>query len=152
MAEGVQPVCMDGNMDSGLVSRLEVVETGRRRWWSDAEKLRIVAESMAGSRLVSATARRHGISRWQLNTWRRQVREGRLVGDEPMDGALAFAPVTLAPDAESAAPGPPAMQDRVTPPELERIEIVLTNGRQLHVGAGIDAGSLARLVAVLERA
>jgi hypothetical protein len=30
---------MDGNMDSGLVSRLEVVETGRRRRWSDAEKL-----------------------------------------------------------------------------------------------------------------
>jgi transposase len=51
---------MDGNIDSGLVSRLEVVETGRRRRWSDAEKLRIVAESMAGPRLVSATARRRG--------------------------------------------------------------------------------------------
>jgi hypothetical protein len=29
---------------------------------------------------------------------------------------------------------------------------VLTNGRRLLVGAGIDLGSLARLVAVLERA
>jgi len=131
-------------MDSGLVSRLEVVEIGRRRRWSDAEKLRIVAESMSGPRLVSATARRHGISRWQLNTWRRQVREGRLVGDAPMDPAPAFAAVTFAPGAEAAAP--------VAPHVPERIEIVLTNGRRLHVGTGIDIGSLARLVAVLEQA
>ena len=139
-------------MDSGMVSRLEVVETGRRRRWSDAEKLRIVAESMAGPRLVSATARRHGVSRWQLNTWRRQVREGRLVGDAGLDPAPAFAAVTLAPEAGPAALAPPAMPDRAPPPDPERIEIVLTNGRRLLVGAGIDAGSLARLVAVLERA
>jgi transposase-like protein len=43
---------MGAHTDS-LVSRLEVVEVGRRRRWSDAEKLRIVAESMAGRRLVS---------------------------------------------------------------------------------------------------
>ena len=139
-------------MDSGLVSRLEVVETGRRRRWSDAEKLRIVAESMAGSRLVSATARRHGISRWQLNTWRRQVREGRLVGDEAMDGVPAFAAVTLAPDAGTAAPAPPVIPDRAPPPDPERIEIVLVNGRRLLVGSDIDAKSLARLVTVLDRA
>ncbi|HBG97314.1 MAG TPA: IS66 family insertion sequence hypothetical protein, partial [Rhodobacteraceae bacterium] len=36
---------MGAHTDS-LVSRLEVVEVGRRRRWSDAEKLRIVAESM----------------------------------------------------------------------------------------------------------
>ena len=143
---------MDGNVDSGLVSRLEGVETGRRRRWSDAETLRIVAESMAGPRLVSATARRHGISRWQLDTWRRQVREGRLVGDAAMDGLPAFAAVTLAPDMETAAPAPPATPDRLPAPDSGRIEIVLTNGRRLLVGAGIDAGSPARLVAVLERA
>ena len=48
---------MDILTDSHHVSRLEVVETGRRRRWSDAEKLRIVEESMAGPQLVSATAR-----------------------------------------------------------------------------------------------
>lgn len=143
---------MDGTIDSGLVSRLEVVETGRRRRWSDAEKLRIVAESMVGPRLVSATARRHGISRWQLNSWRRQVREGRLMGDEPMDGAPAFAAVTLAPEAGTAALAPLAMPDPAPPPMPERVEIVLRNGRRLHVGAGIDVEALARLVAVLDRA
>ena len=47
---------MDILTDSRLVSRLEIVETGRRRRWSDAEKLRIVEESFSGPRLASATA------------------------------------------------------------------------------------------------
>ncbi|MBB4268224.1 hypothetical protein [Roseospira visakhapatnamensis] len=40
------------------VMRLEIVETGRRRQFSDAEKVRIVEESFVGSRQASATARR----------------------------------------------------------------------------------------------
>jgi transposase len=39
--------------------RLEVVETGRRRRWSDDEKLRIVLESLETPRAISSTARRH---------------------------------------------------------------------------------------------
>jgi hypothetical protein len=69
-----------------------------------------------------------------------------------MGAAPAFAAATLAPDGETAAPAAPAMSDRAAPPGPERIEIVLTNGRRLLVGAGVDVGSLARLVAVLERA
>jgi transposase len=56
------------------VEKLAVVETGRRRRWSDEEKLRIVTESFAGPRLASATARRYGISPGQLFTWRRELR------------------------------------------------------------------------------
>jgi transposase len=54
------------------------VETGRRRQWSEAEKLRIVEKSGVGRRQVSATARRHGISRTLLLSWRRARDEGRL--------------------------------------------------------------------------
>lgn len=147
----LQPVYMDGNMDSVLVSRLEVVETGRRRRWSDAEKLRVVAESMAGSRLVAATARRHGISRWQLVTWRRQVLEGRLVGDA--DREPAFAAVTLAAETMPAVPVPSEMTFAGSPPvtEPERVEIVLRSGRRLLVAADIDVVALSRLVVMLER-
>jgi transposase len=56
------------------VEKLAIVETGRRRRWSDDEKLRIVTESLAGPRIASATARRHGISPGQLFTWRRELR------------------------------------------------------------------------------
>ena len=147
----LQPVHMDGNIDSILVSRLEVVETGRRRRWSDAEKLRVVAESMAGSRLVAATARRHGISRWQLVTWRGQLLEGRLVGDA--DREPAFAAVTLAAEPPMALPVAPtsACQGSPSVAESERVEIVLRNGRRLLVGSGTDLDALARLVVMLER-
>ena len=48
-----------------------------RRWTLD-EKQRIVAESYAAPRQVSATARRNGLSASQLFTWRRLARDGRL--------------------------------------------------------------------------
>jgi transposase len=54
---------MDSHKVSTQVERLNVVETGRRRRWSEAEKLKIVMESLQSSRAVSSTARRHGISR-----------------------------------------------------------------------------------------
>jgi transposase len=48
---------MTGHKDSLQIQRLEVVNTGRRRRWTLAEKLRIVEESFQGHRQVSATAR-----------------------------------------------------------------------------------------------
>jgi len=130
---------MDDLKDRSTVSRLEIVELGRRRRWSDAERLRIVEASYAGSRLVSATARAHGISRSLLMTWRRLAREGKLGAE----AGPSFAPVVLA-TAPEAVPEPPS--------GAERMEIVLVNGRRLIVGAGLDAAPLARVVAVLERA
>ena len=62
---------MDSYKHSTKVERLEVIETGRRRRWSDDEKLRIVMESLQTPRAISSTARRHGISRSLLVTWRR---------------------------------------------------------------------------------
>ena len=62
---------MDSHTDSAHFRRLEVVQTGRRRRWSEDEKLRIVLESLQEPRQASATARRHGISPSLLFTWRR---------------------------------------------------------------------------------
>ncbi|WP_271612155.1 transposase, partial [Bradyrhizobium sp. CCBAU 21362] len=61
-------------MDSHTIStlnRLEVVDTGRRRRWSEEEKALMVLESLSEPRLVAATARRYGLSRTLLVTWRR---------------------------------------------------------------------------------
>jgi transposase len=128
------------DLKSGLeIEVLSAAEAARRRPWSETDKLRIVEASFAGPRLVSGTARRHGISRSLLTTWRRQFREGTLGADRQ----ASFAPVLMAPEVASR-------------PEqasgADRIEIVLGNGRRLIVGAGIDASALARVVAVLERA
>ena len=120
---------------------LDVVGTGRRRRWSVAEKVRITEESFAGPRLVSATARRHGMSRSLLSTWRRLHRQGLLPGAET--AVPGFASVTLA----SEPPRGP-----VEPvPDVGRVEIVLRNGRRLVIGAGMDVAALAQLIAVVER-
>jgi transposase len=125
------------------VSRLDVVETGRRRRWSEDEKLRIVAESYAGPRRVASTARRHGISRSLLTMWRRAWRAGMLGGDV----APEFSPVIVAHD---VAPMTPARHDAALQ-TTGRMEIELGNDRRIVVGADVDADALARVLAVLER-
>src|SRR5664279_1777175 len=65
---------MDGHKRSAELERLEVVETGRRRRWSEDEKLKIVLESLQSPRAASSTARRYGISRSLLLNWRRSFR------------------------------------------------------------------------------
>jgi transposase-like protein len=71
---------MDILTDSHPITRLEIVDTGRRRRWSDSEKVRIVEESLSAPRLASVTARRHWNSSQLLFAWRKAYREGR-IGD-----------------------------------------------------------------------
>jgi transposase len=129
---------MDILTDSHHISRLEVVDTGRRRRWSDAEKLRIVEESLSGARLASATARRHGISNQLLFSWRKAYREGRL-GEVSVSG---FVPALVVP--ESGAHG-----ERTTTGS-GRIEIVSATGRRVIVDRDVDVAVLLRIVQALE--
>ena len=125
---------MDSLTDSRPISRLEIVDTGRRRRWRDAEKLRIVEESFSGPRLASATARRHGISRQLLFAWRKAHREGRL------GGVAGFVPAMLVPAQSEKAPGP----------DGSRIEIVSANGRRVLVDCDVDVEGLLRIMRGLE--
>src|SRR5258708_1423818 len=121
---------MDNLTDSRLISRLEVIDTGRRRRWADAAKLRIVEESLAGPRLVSATARRHRISNQLLFSWRKAYREGRLgIG-------AGFVPGTIGPEPEAGSCG--------------RIEIMSTNGLRFLVDCAVDVVALARIMRGLD--
>jgi transposase len=137
----LQPELMDCHKVRS-VSRLEVIETGRRRRWSEDEKLRIVAESYAGPRRVASTARRHGISRSLLTTWRRAWRAG-LLGAHEVPG---FSPVMVSPDPSPLAT--PGHEVRSAVPG--RMEIELANGRRVTVGADVDGEALARVLAALE--
>ena len=133
-------------------STLEVLETGARRRWTLEEKQRIVAESFGAPRVVSATARRHGLSASQLFNWRRQAREGNLLGE---DGGPAFVPAIVAPDSPRAAtvaqmPSPPS-DDAATRPSSGRMVIVLSGGSRVIVGNDVDAAALRRVITALER-
>ena len=65
----------------------------RRRRWSVAEKLEMVAESRQAGITVSLVARRRGISPSQLFTWRRLAEQGALTAtqaEEEVVPASAF--------------------------------------------------------------
>jgi len=68
-------VHLDGS-SVGPVSRLEVLEgPSGRRVRSEAERARIVAESLLPGAQVSEVARKHGATRWQIYDWRRRFRQ-----------------------------------------------------------------------------
>lgn len=137
---------MDDAKFRSRVEVLSVVDKGRRREWTDAEKVRIVEESLRGFRQCAATARRYEISRALLTRWRRDFRAGQLVG-----GARPqFLAVQVEPEPASKASGPSAA-GRATACDSQ-VEIFLANGRKLAVAATIDPMALARLVQVLDRA
>ena len=141
---------MDINTDSHQVSRLEVVDTGRRRRWSDAEKLRIVEESFSRPRYASTTARRYGLSGALLFSWRKAYREGRL-GDGVLDG---FVPAVIVPESVAAAASTfaNASADRCSSDVGGgRMEVVSAGGRRVVVGPDFDPQALLLLLAVLEQ-
>ncbi len=68
-------VYLDGS-SVGLVSRLEILEgPSGRRVRPEAERVRIVAESLLPGAQVSEVARKHGATRWQIYDWRRRFRQ-----------------------------------------------------------------------------
>ncbi|MFG6580984.1 IS66-like element accessory protein TnpA [Sulfitobacter sp. 1A13191] len=140
----------DGKSDlmSDFINRpqievLSAADGERRRYWSDDDKLRIVEESFIGHRQVTATARRHGICRSLLTTWRRQYRNGELGSS----GSVSFAPVTVPKEVSTSQANP---IDSSPPPDC-RIEVALPNGRRLILPIGVETEALARLLAVVDR-
>ena len=130
---------MDVHKYSTQTERLEVVETGRRRRWSDDEKLRIVLESLETPRAISLTARRHGISRSLLMT-RRAFRPEPVGLDVQQNGfvrAVVATAETIAADPGARASG--------------RMVIEIGTDRRVIVDAGVDAVALGRVLAILER-
>ena len=49
------------------------------RPWSVEEKIRVARESFATGETVTAVARRYGISRYRLSSWRSLFRQGKLM-------------------------------------------------------------------------
>jgi transposase len=130
------------------VEILSVTDTGRRRRWTDAEKVRIVEESFGAPGRVAETARRHDLGRSLLVRWRRQYRDGELVIGSELP---RFAPLTI-PEQEvcGIASERATPEAAVAPASVGLVEITLVNGRRLSVAATLDPGLLMRLVQVLD--
>jgi transposase len=120
----------------------------RRRRWSLADKLRIVAESHEPGALIRAVAARHGVCESLVFTWRRQVRDGVLATPEmavfmPVQMLETPRPTAATQSSPSSVPVPSAR------PSSGLIEIELGNGHQVRVGSDVNLAALRRVLAAL---
>ena len=124
----------------------------RRRRWSLAEKLRIVAEmEQPGGPGINELARRYDVSRGLLWNWRSQVRRGVLKPEHPpvfLPAQTIGEPINSH-DANhvlssSATRTDPAASDG-------KIEITLPDGTSVKVGQDVGLVTLRRVMTVLRR-
>jgi transposase len=122
----------------------------RRRRWSMAEKLRLVAETHEAGTPIRAVAARHSVCESLLFTWQRQVREGVL---RDASATRVFTPVRMIDTMPSAASGPCTTAAHASPARspapIGLIEIELGNGRQVRVGSDVNLAALRRVLAAL---
>src|SRR2546426_2040273 len=116
--------------EATTVRRLEVITgTGRRRRFSEDDKARVVAETLAPGAVVSHVARRYGLTPQQVFTWRREAREHAAE-------RVSFAPVVL-------ATGPVR--------DTARIEIEI-GPATVRVPPGVDAATLKLVLRAVKAA
>jgi transposase len=138
--------------------RIELI-TGeaRRRRWTAEEKAEILAESFQPGVSVAEVARRHGMNRGLLWTWRHEARKRSAVHDP------TFVPVRII--GKSAAPLRPAVMDPDDSTEiaasgsseeskagsaLGSIEIEL-EGARVRISGVVDAAALHQVLSYLGR-
>jgi len=128
----------------GVFRRVEVLTgPGRRRRWSDEQKMLIVAEAMEPDAVVSQIARRWQICPSQIFTWRRAARGGmasRLAANSP-----AFVPIVEL--ASTPALAPPKLE----PARVAEIEID-TGGTKIRLAGRVDAKALTAVLRAVRAA
>jgi transposase len=126
--------------DADSYQRVEVI-TGRRRRrdWSDEEKARILAESADPEVNISEVARRNGVNRGLLSTWRRKARVASNEGPQFVQLRLDDG-VEARPDVVD--------RPRVLAGPTERIEVTIA-GAKVSVPVGVDAATLERVLAAV---
>jgi transposase len=120
---------------------IEIFRGQARRRWSEADKRRLVAETLAPGETVHGVARRHGVNTSQLFTWRKQL---RVVGLDPAaaPAVAGFAAVAIAPAT------PPSVADAVPAPS-GLIEIELAGGDRVRISGAPDPALVAAALRVL---
>src|ERR1700730_8893798 len=114
----------------------------RRRRWTAAEKLWIVAESRSAGLSVAEFARRHDVHPNLVHVWRRRAQTGEL--SVAADGEAHFVAVSVA--GESNAAG--LIADEAGGGTV--VEGVLSNGRVRRLTEGVAPGRAALLADALE--
>ena len=129
------------------MAQIEIFQGQARQCWSDEDKRRLVAETLAAGGTVHGVARRYGVNTSQLFTWRKQLR-AEAERPAPAAAVPGFAAVTIAPPA--ALPAPAA--DAVSPGAATSsgsIEIELPRGERVRISGVVDPTTIATALRVL---
>ena len=130
---------------------LEIISgVERRRRWSDADKLRILAEADEAGAKDTEVARRHEISRSILWTWRKQARAGRLTMSDPPGFLPVVVDAVSATDTAASEPSAASLQADAPPsPDHRAITITLANGTRLEISAALSLTALSCIIGAL---
>lgn len=115
-----------------------------RRFWDDAEKIQIIAQTRVPGVSVAQVARRYDVNANLIFKWLRDPR----FSSTP-DPGVDFLPVTI-----TADPAPPPLRisrPAVPAPAEVRIEIITPGGCKVRVEGGLDVRGICELVRGLER-
>lgn len=123
---------MDAHEDTPRIQVLSVSDTGRRRRWTDDEKILIVEKSHCDSVTLAEVARHHDISRSMLYNWRYRHKYGML------GWAMQFmrlVPQEDAPSSEDVPPMPPSQSSVMTIDLGERCRVTIPAGFDMNAAA-----------------
>jgi transposase len=110
----------------------------RRREWLDADKVRVVRESLQPGAVVQAVADRNGVSTAQLYTWRKEMLAAAVSG---------FVPVAVVPEAPRVEGPAPARESVAEAAGV--IEIGLPSGVTVRASGRVDMAVLRGVLAEL---
>jgi transposase len=119
----------------------------RRRRWGLEEKAAIVAEAMVPDAKVSEIARRHGVSRSLLYTWRRE--RGQVGPTAELPGLV---PVVMTNTSDEATPPVPERDRPYAAKPDAMIEIMLPSGVRVTVRGRVEERALRAVLGALRSA
>ena len=126
-------------------TQVEVITSvQRRRYWSRAEKERIVAAAMEPGAVASEVARAAGIHSSQLFRWRRQLCERTPV-------PAVFNRVTVTPEAAATSSSPPERAGSSPAEAPGVIEIEFAAGGRMRICGAVAASTVSALMKVLAK-
>jgi transposase len=117
----------------------------RRRRWSSEEKASIVSEVIRPGAKVSEIARRHGISRSLLYTWRREAGQAVAIGSA-LSPLPDLVPVMIT---DGKRPALPAERAGAATKGIGTIEIALPGGVRVTVRGRIEERLLRAVLSAL---
>jgi transposase len=124
-----------------------ITSVQRRRYWSRAEKERIVAAAMEPGAVASEVARAAGIHASQLFRWRQQLCERTQI-------PAVFNPVTVAPEAAATSSPSLPMPERAGSASAEApgvIEIEFAAGGRMRISGTVAASTVSALMKALAK-